>query len=409
MEYLPGFKWAVPKAFSDAVASCCFEEGDVLYDTPLAYEGSWGEAKEKIQYHLQVKYPARGSSQSISQGSVFEGNWEAEVRLELYKNQSKVVVGHVHTTQGRLYSMLWRGDINLIIDSSSVSPLPPKGTQEITKALGMASIEANILGQGAPVFIMVRDVTSAISNEKYQIVKQKLNVVTVGNPIVQTPEEAGIINSLDISPTIQIVFFVTNLSSVDELEMLVKQAVYVPSKDAEKDMFRISAHGRVYPSKSERQFIYQDAKGNVTERNVYSVTESEDYIQGICRKSNGIRTFRKDRVLEVIIDPSISGERLKYFKENSPVQIKVTRSSSSMDVCFTGFKKDDKERLTQLAGKNNLNIRSSVTKNLSYLCCGYNAGPKKIESARKQGVVVLSEKQFRAMLETGELPEEFNG
>jgi len=409
MEYLPGFKWAVPKAFSDAILSCCFEEGDVLYDTSLAYEGSWEEAKDKIEYHLQVKYPARRNSQNSSQGSVFESNWESEVRLELYKNHSKVSVGQIHTTQGRLYSSLWRGDVNLLLDKDSVSPLPPKGIQWVTKILDMASVEANKLGKGAPVFLMVKDDTSPILREKFLAVKQKLHPFTVGYPVVRTPEEAGIENNSDISPTIQIAFFVTNLSSIEELERLVKESVYVSSKDSKKDMFRVSAHGRIYPAKNDKQFIYQDAKGNITERNVYSVTESDDYIQGVCRKSNSIKTFRKDRVLEYILDPSISNTRLDYFRENSPELKKPTRSSLLMDVCFTGFKKDSKEKLIQVANENSLNVRPSVTKNLSFLCCGYNAGPKKIEAARKQGVVVLSEAQFKGMLSTGELPEEFNG
>ena len=49
--------------------------------------------------------------------------------------------------------------------------------------------------------------------------------------------------------------------------------------------------------------------------------------------------------------------------------------------------------------------RKSVTVDLNFLCCGANAGPKKIEKAREQGVVVLSEEQFKTLLKTGEIPE----
>ena len=59
MDYFSGFAWAVPKAFSDAIALCRFEEGDVLYDTKSAYEKEWDDAKSNIKYFLQVRYPGR--------------------------------------------------------------------------------------------------------------------------------------------------------------------------------------------------------------------------------------------------------------------------------------------------------------------------------------------------------------
>ena len=38
MKYLEQFTWPVPKGFSDAVATCKFEQGDLLYNTCRAYE-----------------------------------------------------------------------------------------------------------------------------------------------------------------------------------------------------------------------------------------------------------------------------------------------------------------------------------------------------------------------------------
>ena len=42
--FLDGFLWAVPTAFSDPLAACRFEQGDILYDTKKAYEGTWGRS-----------------------------------------------------------------------------------------------------------------------------------------------------------------------------------------------------------------------------------------------------------------------------------------------------------------------------------------------------------------------------
>ncbi|EPM6351019.1 MULTISPECIES: hypothetical protein [Vibrio harveyi group] len=51
-------------------------------------------------------------------------------------------------------------------------------------------------------------------------------------------------------------------------------------------------------------------------------------------------------------------------------------------------------------------VRQSVTRHLDILCYGYNAGPKKLEKALSQGVMILNRRQFENLLETGEVPEE---
>ena len=52
-----------------------------------------------------------------------------------------------------------------------------------------------------------------------------------------------------------------------------------------------------------------------------------------------------------------------------------------------------------------MNPVTSVTKNLAYLCCGQNAGPKKLEKARAQGVTLLTESDFYNLVGTGETPD----
>lgn len=170
-------------------------------------------------------------------------------------------------------------------------------------------------------------------------------------------------------------------------------------------------------SNDNRIFIYIDAQGVVSAREVTRISETEEYIQGICLISNGLRTFRKVRVLEYLDNQANVTERLSHHTANNPEPVTnnggVIRrrndrrnDTGRLEVCFTGFKKADKERLIELAESKEFFVRSAVTKNLSFLCCGYNAGPTKIEKSRHQGVVALSESQFLSMLETGEIPEE---
>lgn len=160
-----------------------------------------------------------------------------------------------------------------------------------------------------------------------------------------------------------------------------------------------------------KQFIYQDARGNVTAREVENTSESGEYLQGICSRANSLRTFRLDRILEYVNSSNIE-ERLAFHLEHCPpprpkgISTKRNNAKGKPEICFTGFKSEDKKLLEELAEQSGMFIRTSVTASLDFLCCGYNAGPKKIEKARHQRVVALNESQFKELLETGEIPEE---
>ena len=245
MEFFSGFKWAVPKAFSDAVALCRFEEGDILYDTEKAYIDNWEKACKFIEHSLQVRYPARvGGGASEKGGGVFSGNWGSEVRIDLYKNQEKVGVGQITTTQGRLYTALWKGDISILKKESEEPPIPLT-VQDVTKTLDQATQKAKELSVGFPVFVMARDLSNPVSREKYSKVLTKLKKHLHDIPNILTPEKAGLIQFENIAPTVEVAFFPMNGTSAEELHELVKSAVYVPSKNAKKDMFRISTHGMI--------------------------------------------------------------------------------------------------------------------------------------------------------------------
>lgn len=155
-------------------------------------------------------------------------------------------------------------------------------------------------------------------------------------------------------------------------------------------------------------FIYKDAQGVVTARTVIDISETEKYIQAFCTQAQELRTFRKDRIIEYIQDEANIPERLSHLIANSPspkpVKHRIQNDGNLSEVCFTGFKEDDKMRLSELAKKSSMFVRTSVTSNLEFLVCGFRAGKAKIQKARHQGVIVLTESQFMALLETGEIP-----
>jgi NAD-dependent DNA ligase len=153
-------------------------------------------------------------------------------------------------------------------------------------------------------------------------------------------------------------------------------------------------------------FVYQNAKGNITARRISNTSETDIHIQGLCHNVNELRTFRKDRILEVLCDEKELKERLIYHLQVNPAPKPSGEGVYTHDVCFTGFKTPDKNRLIKLANENDIVVRKSVTLGLNFLVCGYNAGPKKIEKARSQNVIALSEKEFTQLIETGEIPDQ---
>ena len=243
MEFFSGFQWAVPKAFSDAVALCRFEEGDILYDTKKAYDDNWEKASNQIEYSLQVKYPARAKGGVSENGDgLFSSNWNSNTRIDLYKNLKKVGVEQIHTTQGRLYTALWKGDLS-VLEKESEEPSIPLIIQDVTRILEQATQKAKEFSVGFPVFIMARDLSNPVSREKFSKILTALKKHLYDVPEILTPKQGGLIEFANIAPTVEIAFFPVNEINDEELHGLVKKAVYIPSKDAKKDKFRVSAHG----------------------------------------------------------------------------------------------------------------------------------------------------------------------
>ena len=246
MEFFKGFQWALPMAFADSLARAWFVEGDVLYDSAVAYDASWSAALQAVEYTIQVRSPARSSevnNQTVRE--VFARNWHSEVRLDLYSHMARVGKGQVRTTQGRLYTSLWKGTIDTLFEEKSAHPPLPTTAQQLSRDLERASGLRALAPQGQATFVMVRDICNSVSRNKFQKVQLKLRPYMSRDPLILSPADANFPDPQEIAPTVDIAFFSTTGIELPELEDLVKQAVYVPAKDAKKDMYRLSAHGVV--------------------------------------------------------------------------------------------------------------------------------------------------------------------
>lgn len=179
-------------------------------------------------------------------------------------------------------------------------------------------------------------------------------------------------------------------------------------------------------------FVYVTTKNKVAAYSLSQALEVGRYIQGICTTSGAYKTFRTDRMIgfckniedaEEYADkvreylasepcakelPLFVMERKKHKRYETPGMYQPLDFSGKLEICFTGFKKADKDRLCQLASDSGMIVRKDVTVNLHFLCGGYNAGPKKLEVARNRGTMILRENQLLALIETGELPDDYD-
>ena len=152
-------------------------------------------------------------------------------------------------------------------------------------------------------------------------------------------------------------------------------------------------------------FAYMDGDGLLTKRALKSWVEEGHYLRGYDLTVAGPRTFRKDRIVD-------------YFDGSdaflsSPIGIQPPRlhkgpgkpPDERPQIVFTGFAAAQRAHLEKLSDAAGLSVVKSVTVGLVFLCAGPNAGPKKIEKARRQHVYIVREPELMALLETGELPD----
>lgn len=75
----------------------------------------------------------------------------------------------------------------------------------------------------------------------------------------------------------------------------------------------------------------------------------------------------------------------------------------SVYICFTGFTASAASKMKDMAIANGFGVNSSVVQATTHLCCGPNAGPKKVEAAKENGLKIVTYEEFLHMMETGEV------
>lgn len=159
----------------------------------------------------------------------------------------------------------------------------------------------------------------------------------------------------------------------------------------------------------EAFFIYEKSDGDIEGYHVVNISVSDHHLQGVALPKKQFRTFRIDRILAMFnSENELLSADVPSLLDSSQSRASKTRpkqSTGKAEIAFTGFSKSDRDRLEAQAESAGLTIKKDVTKRLTYLCCGPNAGPTKTAKARDAGALALTEQQFINLITIGELPE----
>jgi len=247
--YFYGFTWAIPKAFAIPLNECRFEEGDLLYDNKLAYEQPWSMAIKQMKYSIQIQLPMRGtvSKMDKDKDSVFTDNWHQSVTFELNDYQSNLTK-IIKTTQGRLYTLLWKGDFS-VLDETHADPPTPSLSKAVIKQLShtVPSFKNQIsrLMNAPNLFIMPFDLSNDLLKSKEIKIENALSEQFAIKKIYLTPEEAGLKAQNGFAPTLLLLCIAIDSPSPSNMKEILKSALYSPSKDKKSitERFRLEAHG----------------------------------------------------------------------------------------------------------------------------------------------------------------------
>lgn len=105
-----------------------------------------------------------------------------------------------------------------------------------------------------------------------------------------------------------------------------------------------------------------------------SVSGSEEHVQMVCSKTQGLKAFLRDSVLSKHHDAEAANIALGSYSVGDFRHLfnELTPKNHKTEICFTAFKKIGKERLKENSISSAMSVRSSITKNLHILFWGYN-------------------------------------
>ena len=247
LEFFENFCWAVPRALSSAVASCRFEQGDVLYSERSGYE-SWPDGSRDLRYQLQVLDPPKTARvlASEQEGSRFSTNWASRIEFEL-TDRVRGESSRSISTQGRVFSCLWRGDPEWLSEDSP-APQAPLGQRELHGRLEQVQgfVEARMARIGTQplcIYLSAVDESNDAARLKAQAVESCLSDA-FSNLICDSlaPAEAGLDPDCDLHPALSLRALAVPTADRVAVENRLRGALYAGTGTR----FSLARHGLLW-------------------------------------------------------------------------------------------------------------------------------------------------------------------
>ena len=247
--FLSNFTWAIPTAFSDAVGACQFSRGDTLYSSPIAYREWNEEFYELAQGLCAIKVLSPEAKPAPPSPGLFQSNWNAVAEVEVFIPSGQNGAEILSTTQGRIYSLLWRGDSSVLDPATSV-PIIPHSAGYLLKNLNHAksTLRQLILDQHPDAryfFVLPHDVCSQLLDGKYRKLAYGLGRNRLASEVNVAASVLPIPEADRLAPTVSVKTFVFMENDEDTIKESLKELLYVRAANtkSKKDMFRLNAHG----------------------------------------------------------------------------------------------------------------------------------------------------------------------
>jgi hypothetical protein len=254
LEFIEGFAWPVPQAFSGAIAGGRFEQGDVLFCEAEGYEAFEGELSGELTA-IQVLLPARGlrATPAELEGDRRLSNWESEVTIE----RIDLVRATTETrtiSQGKLLMALWKGD-EAWLDEDHAEPPLPRSARDLHQQLEQTSacFDADGISHVGCRFIFVVDRASDTSVAKARNIESALRETGAVERRDRTPRSAGVEEGELFHPTLVVRCLDLPDRSVDEVVPILRACLYGGGSSesgatAEQDVaargrFSVARHG----------------------------------------------------------------------------------------------------------------------------------------------------------------------
>lgn len=238
--FYPGFAWAVPRVFADPLAACRFEKGDTLHDRPDAYARPWDEVRREGRA-IQVLEPSRGIGAPAGgqDESAFAEAWQQEVVFDLHDFAAGEVTT-VTTTQGRLYTLLWK-DERAVLGIDAPAPDMPLNANTFKKHLEIAATRLGPLS--GTTFLMATDEAAGLRREKLHKVSLALAEGFGARPELIPAGELEL--DAEFLPTVHLARFDLGTVGEEEVTAALQAVLYKPSagRSTEVSRFRLATHG----------------------------------------------------------------------------------------------------------------------------------------------------------------------